>query len=348
MNTDSGNKLSKKIGAKSWSFMWDNPSITTFGHHDFHDNYDGSILEFWESQLTGTPHHVVDVACGNGALCWIANDLLNDGEHQTAITGVDFADIKPFEMLKRKPEDYPAISFIGNNPIEKLPFEDNSVDMVISQYGVEYSDLDQSIPEIARVLGPAGKISFILHDLDGDLVKESNQPLREYEKIFDVYRLDEYIVELGKFNEKRRSAKAISQSEEYRQIVEKIESLRDVYHSLAARFPADTTLAGYKDKLDFALGEAKKKPAKRRCNLDEYVADARRVLKMAIERREDLNAAALSKQDLKKLIARIKKEGFTITEKRELIRPENRNWGTMLVAERAPRVGLLGRLFRRS
>lgn len=343
--------MTKKIGAKSWSFMWDNPSVTTFGHTQFTENYDGSILAFWESQLTGTPSHVVDVACGNGALCWIANDLLNDGKQQTAITGVDFADITPFKTLDKNPEEYPAITFIGNNPIEKLPFEDGSVDIVISQYGVEYSDLGQSIPEIARVLGPTGKMSFILHDRDGDLVKESNQPLKEYEKIFDIFRLDEYILELAKIHEKKRSTKALSQSEEYRKLLDKIESVRDVIHSLVAKFPADTTLGGYKDKLEFALGEAKKRPAKRRGDLPKFIADARRVLRMAIERREDLNAAALSKQELKHLIAQIKKEGFTITENRTLIRPENQNWGTRLVAERAPGGGFFGhlrRLFGRS
>ncbi len=347
--------MTKKIDAKSWSYMWENPSITTFGHGDFTENYDGPILEFWESQLTGEFDHVVDVACGNGALCWIANDLLNGGERKTAIAGVDFADITPFKTLDRKQEDYPAISFIGNNPIEKLPFESASVDFVISQYGVEYSDLDQSIPEIARVLGPTGKMSFILHDRDGDLVRASNQPLKEYKKMLDVFRLDELILQLGKIHEKKQPTKVLAQSEQYRQLVDKIESLSAVFQSLTAKLPDDATLLNYKSRLEYALGEATKKSAKRQCDLGKFIADARGFLQLAIDRKEDLNASALGKQELKDLIALIKKEGFTITEKRTLIRKESVDpatmnkklkWGTMLVAERAPGGGLFGYLRR--
>ena len=312
----------------------------------FPGNYDGSILEFWGSQLTGEFAHVVDLACGNGALCWIANDVLNGGERKTAITGVDFADITPFKALNRKPEDYPAISFIGNNPIEKLPFEDGSVDFVMSQYGVEYSDLDQSIPEIARVLKPTGKMSFILHDRDGDLLKASNEPLREYEKMLDVFRLDEFILQLGEAHEKKSNAGASLQAEEYRKLVDKIESLRGVFQSIIRKFPGDTTLTGYRDRLEYALEEANKKPARRRVDLGKFIADARSVLRMAIARKEDHNAAALTRQDLKKLIAQIRKEGFSITEKRSLIRPEGLNWGIILVAERAPAGGVVGRLRR--
>ena len=336
----------KKNDAKSWSLMWEDRSVTTFGPAAFPENYDGSILEFWKSQLTGEFSHVVDLACGNGALCWIANDLLNSGDRKTAITGVDFADITPFKTLNRKQEDYPDITFVGNNPIEKLPFEDSSVDFVMSQYGVEYSDLDQSIPEIARVLKPTGKMSFILHDRDGDLLKASNEPLREYEKLLDVFRLDEFILQLGGAHEKKLNAGTLSQTAEYRSLVDKIESLRNVFQSIVGRFPGDTTLIGYKDKLEYALEEAAKKPAKRRVDLGKFIADARSVLRMAIARKEDHNAAALTKQDLRNLIAQIKKEGFSITEKRTLIRPEGLNWGIILVAERAPADGVFGHLRR--
>jgi len=60
---------------------------------------------------------------------------------------------------------------------------------------------------------------------------------------------------------------------------------------------------------------------------------------MAIERKEDLIVASLTKKQLKHLIALIRKEGFTITDKRILEYKKGLNWGTMLVAERASAKG---------
>ena len=167
----------KKLDAKIWSHSWQSPRLTSFGA-DLPNNYDGAFLEFWKQQLQGKFSHVVDLACGNGALTWISDDILNSGDRKTAITGVDFASISPFRALGRQEKDYPEVRFIGNSPIEKLPFEDNSVDLVVSQYGLEYSNLDKSIPEIGRVLTSSGKMSFILHDRDGVIVRDATKSIR--------------------------------------------------------------------------------------------------------------------------------------------------------------------------
>ena len=68
----------------------------------FPNNYDGSILEFWKRQLIGEFNHIVDIGCGNGALVWICNEILNQGSGKTHLTGVDFADISPFKALGRE------------------------------------------------------------------------------------------------------------------------------------------------------------------------------------------------------------------------------------------------------
>ena len=336
----------EKIDAQSWSVMWKNPTITTFGTTNFVENYDGAILEFWATQLQGEFNHVVDLACGNGALTWIANDLLNAGERKTSITGIDFADIRPFETLKRRKADYPAVSFIGNSPIEQLPFGDGAIDMVISQYGLEYSDLDQSIPEIARVLGPKGKMSLIVHDRDGDLVKGEMLALDNYRTMLDIIRLDECILNLARIHEKTGQAPAQQHSGDYEELIGRIDSLRSIFQSIVARFPMDPTVDNYNKRLEFALGEAKKKRNKRKEDLDSFIENARHILSMSIERKEDLVAASLTRQELKRLMARIKKAGFAITERRPLIHKEQLNWGTILVAERAPAGGLFARLKR--
>ena len=336
----------EKIDARSWSVMWENPSITTFGAAVFAGNYDDAILDFWATQLKGEFNHVVDLACGNGALTWIANDLLNAGERKAKITGVDFADIRPFATLKRREADYPAVSFIGNSPIEKLPFEDGSIDLVISQYGLEYSDLDRSIPEIGRVLGPKGKMSLIVHDRDGDLVKGEMLALDNYRTMLDVIRLDEYILKLARIHEKTGNAAAQSQSGEHEELTGKIDSLRGIFQSIVARSPQDPTVDNYNKRLEFALEEARKKRGKRKGDLNRFIEGARHLLGMSIQRKEDLVAASLTRQELKRLIALIRKAGFTITGNRPLMYKGQFNWGTIVVAERAPAGGLFGNLKR--
>ena len=140
------------------------------------------------------------------------------------------------------------------------------------------------------------------------------------------------------------------QSAEYRDLVDRIDGIRGVFQSIAMKFPEDTTIAGYRDKLEYALGEARKKRAKRQINLQQYIAAARDVLRMAIERKEDLISASLTKKELDQLIVRIKRAGFVIRDKRILIHAGHLNWGTIIVAERAPAGGRfhsLRRLFVR-
>ena len=44
-----------------------------------------------------------------------------------------------------------------------LPFNDNEFDLVVSQFGIEYADLDIAIPESLRVLKVNGSFSIVIH-----------------------------------------------------------------------------------------------------------------------------------------------------------------------------------------
>jgi hypothetical protein len=182
-------------------------------------------------------------------------------------------------------------------------------------------------------------MSFILHDRSGALVRGATHPLDDYKMLRNVIRFDELILELGEAHEKCRHTPEFSQSEEYRKLVDKVETTRGVFQSIIDKFPQDTALAEYKAKLELALLEAPKMPEKRQADLNDTIAKAREVLRMAIERKEDLIVASLTKKQLKHLIALIKKEGFTITDKRILEYKKGLNWGTMLVAKRASSKG---------
>jgi SAM-dependent methyltransferase len=194
-----------------WTLFLQNSTPTSFGPI-FPDNYQGAIREFWQRHLTGNLEHAVDVGCGNGALCWIADELLNRPRVSSRITGVDFADIDPFRVLGRDRNDYPGVEFIGNTFAEHLPFADRSVDLIVSQYGIEYTDLNRSIAEVARVLKPAGRMVFVLHDTNSEVVKLSIAPLDDMRTVLSlgihdlVLQFHELGLELRTVEERQRSA----------------------------------------------------------------------------------------------------------------------------------------------
>lgn len=69
--------------------------------------------------------------------------------------------------------------------MEDLPFADETFDCVVSQYALEYSDVEASTLAVKRVLKPGGKARFILHSSDSTPVQSSRQELKVLHEILD-------------------------------------------------------------------------------------------------------------------------------------------------------------------
>ena len=316
--------------AQYWSPFWSNPTITSFGNL-FPSNYDGLMLEFWKRQSCGDLQRVVDLACGNGALTWIANDLLNSGSGRTRITGVDLAAIDPFKALGRRAGDYPLVDFIGSTAIERLPFEEASIDLVISQYGVEYSDLDKTIPEIGRVLKASGKIGLILHDKESVIVKGAVQHLDDFKIVADDICLHDLLLDLDALRQADKNFKRLSQTVHYQSLQARINEDSYQIRLILRSHPPGSPVGPYLERL-WKASEAV--PGKKVVSQRPLIEHARDSLRGHIERIEDLYAAALSVAEQEHLIALIKREGFTITDNEVLRYKDNDNFGTVLAAHR--------------
>lgn len=320
----------KKPDPQDWSQYWKLPAITSFGNL-FPDNYDGSMLEFWKEQLEGEFNHVVDVACGNGALTWIANDLLNSGARQTPVTGTDFASISPFKVLRRNKKHYPSIRFRGNTPAEHLPFKDRSIDLVISQYGVEYADLDRAIPELGRVLSTAGRMSFILHDKESVIIKGATGNLDGFKLVLNEIAIHDLIMQHEELAARIKDPVKRQNSAEYQRLFAQINDATNTIKGLVRNYPPPSPIHLYMDQLSQALNAA--------CNnqgIDRkaLIIQARDGLQIHIDRIDDLEAAALSEAQRRHLVSLIERQGFTLTEHRMLCYKGNDNFGTVLAAQR--------------
>jgi SAM-dependent methyltransferase len=151
----------------SWSRYWAGGALHSCAT-SFADNYDDAIGVFWRgifASLRGS-ERVLDVATGNGALPRLLIDTLAAEGRLPEIDAVDLADIDPQWARQLAPPTGERVRFHSRVAAESLPFGDASFDLVISQYGLEYSDLARSVGEVARVLKPGGMVALVLHHRD--------------------------------------------------------------------------------------------------------------------------------------------------------------------------------------
>lgn len=148
-----------------WSDYWKHGHLTSFAQ-DIKDNYTGEIADFWQSELRELNEPgktIVDIGTGNGALIDLA--LIKFGYDAPKYIGVDTATLRIPEQLKTE-----NVEFLSDTQAEKLPLPDSSVNALISQFGIEYSDLNLSLEEASRVLAPGGKLVLMMHDNESTIV----------------------------------------------------------------------------------------------------------------------------------------------------------------------------------
>ena len=117
---------------------------------------------------------MLDIACGNGAVpgfaCGVLRDLGRVGD--AAVYGLDGSPAALGEMRRR----HPGIQGLAAHGAS-LPFRDNSLDLVSSQFGLEYAGAD-AVMEAARVVKPGGMFCAILHLHGGAIFQECEVNLK--------------------------------------------------------------------------------------------------------------------------------------------------------------------------
>lgn len=130
-------------------------------------NYQGVIAEFWRERfdMLASGMHVADIATGNGAVALLALEAADAAGIGIEVSGVDLASIDPLNNVEDASlrEFLRRIRFHSRTAAENLPFDDESVDLVCSQYGLEYGDLPDSVREIGRVCKSDATVALILH-----------------------------------------------------------------------------------------------------------------------------------------------------------------------------------------
>jgi len=153
----------------SWSRYW-----TTGALHScpgsYAGNYSGEIAAFWcevaHSFAAGSCG--IDIGCGNAPVA----DLIfrySDPKRLPTIHLLDAATIAPpwLHGVSAPVREHSVLH--PGTLVEAMPFDSASIDWAVSQYGIEYSDLDCSLAELVRVLKPNGHVALVMHATDSVL-----------------------------------------------------------------------------------------------------------------------------------------------------------------------------------
>lgn len=175
-----------------WDRYWAYGNLHSFSQVS-HGNYGGAIAAFWQERFEALPQGacIVDVATGNGAVALLAVDTAAAAGRAFTVHGTDLAAIDPVNQVSDDAlrERLARIHFHPRTPAESLPFADATIDLVCSQFGIEYSDTARSIPELARVLRPGGQAALILHHHDASIVRAARDEARGIDHVIDDARV---------------------------------------------------------------------------------------------------------------------------------------------------------------
>jgi ubiquinone/menaquinone biosynthesis C-methylase UbiE len=119
-----------------------------------------SVITHWTAFATSLTHgsRVLDLGCGAGAV----GRLILGARDDVHLTGIDFARI-PLVLD-------PKIELLSETAMESLPFAEDSFGAVVSQFGYEYGNRHETALELARVLKPGARLSFLVHHADSAIV----------------------------------------------------------------------------------------------------------------------------------------------------------------------------------
>ena len=311
------------IGKTSaWDRFWHYDRVASFGTGQGADNYGEAIAAGWRDFFAALPagSRVLDLATGNGAIALIAVEA----GKALKVTGADLADVRPAAFVSRSKHQLEKVHFLANTPAEDLPLGDAGFDAVVSQYGIEYSQLERSLPEATRVLAPGGRLRFAVHAAEGSVAANTRGAIEDADFLLDEIDLPARaaacfaaILEVergratGPFAETAAQARYAAFRDGLKAAAERTAGAADA----AMLSSVHATLTDlFRDR------QSHDEPA-----LLAKVGDLRAEIEAHRERERALLAAALSAEQLTALAERLAELGLT-----EIRRGEQRNSGALI------------------
>ncbi|HTU65989.1 MAG TPA: class I SAM-dependent methyltransferase [Steroidobacteraceae bacterium] len=149
----------------AWTEFWKDPAQTRCASGD-PDVWRALTAHWTDFARTLAPgERVLDLGCGAGAV----GKLLLAARPDLHVTGVDSARI-PLSLQ-------PQHELLPDTAMEALPFEEQRFGAVVSQFGYEYGQADDTVREMARVVARGAKLSLIVHHEASPVVAATRERL---------------------------------------------------------------------------------------------------------------------------------------------------------------------------
>ena len=162
---------------KAWAHFWTSDRVASCVPASAAT--EDEINQRWRDFFAARPANsrVLDIATGNGVL--LRQAAAAEHGETFELVGIDLADIDPLANVPGTLAAHPSVRFIGGTDAASLPFKDASFDIVVSQYGLEYADLDAALGEVERVLGPGGTLRWLAHSEQSEVVMQNREQHRQ-------------------------------------------------------------------------------------------------------------------------------------------------------------------------
>jgi SAM-dependent methyltransferase len=154
--------------ATAWRRFWSTGAVDTFGSTMsalLSPEGSGSppLVSHWRRWMRDLPTHgeVLDVGSGNGVL--LSHLLIALPASPVRGVGVDVTQPSLAWLEAFAPDQRLRIECHAGVAAENLPFETGRFVASTSQFGIEYADMSQAVPEVLRVLKPGARIGWAIH-----------------------------------------------------------------------------------------------------------------------------------------------------------------------------------------
>lgn len=180
-----------------WSEYWASGALTSLPQ-DFVANYDGEVEDFWCATLADLNDgaKILDVCSGNLALPLLFAEYAERQAVNFSITAADLAKIDKSVVAKRFPRQanlIAQIELLSETAIEQIDqhLGGSAFDLISSQYGLEYCELEVVAEKLLQLLKPNGRLAFVSHAADTtilSLMRAENEAFMQLQTIgvFDV------------------------------------------------------------------------------------------------------------------------------------------------------------------
>ena len=297
---------------EQWDRFWAYGNLHSFSQVHA-GNYRGAVAAFWQERFAALADgsRILDIATGNGAVPLLALDEAERSGRRFAVDATDLAAIEPLQRV----ED-PAlrarlerVRFHPRTPAEQLPFDDGAFDLVASQFGIEYSDPERSLPEAARVLAPGGAAAFVVHHEDSVFLAAVDDELAQLGYVLD---------EVGLYGAARTLLRTMAEGRGRTSASPKVKKKRAAVDAALARIDAADAdaadarmLQGPARYVREILGALERRPAK---ELLRWLEEARARVEANRRRVRDMRAAACSGADMEAFAGALADAGLADVE----------------------------------